>query len=444
MMLHEIRKFLRIHQCPLVLIRGSQLNCYGGGEGWVRANVPSAYLAILLSLLPLCSPAQEAVRLSLAGERAAEDRLKSSLSLQHSLLRLGPATCSLAAGLDLEANDNITFASSGARADLTLRPQLQTSALLRISNHNLNLALDTGYSACTIHPAFNRFFIGPASGLSFDLYAGDLWLNLHERLSVTQNAYDDPTVFGTADYSQLQNVAGLNATWDLNKFTGTFGYDHALYHVLTGGNGFPDGTSDVLALSFSYRASPTTQIGVQAGCGLIDYEQTGAGSSRATDWNLGACLASQPFEYVTVRAAAGYTVYAPQGLVQNRDYTGFYFQLSFQHRLNQYLEYDLSAGRNINFGFYEGTIDLYTLAWETRWRLFRKLSLSTGFLFEHGSQVLVGRESFTRLGPRVTLERSLGAKFWAALRYQFFTRDSNQTGAGYQVNILTANLTYRL
>ena len=41
---------------------------------------------------------------------------------------------------------------------------------------------------------------------------------------------------------------------------------------------------------------------------------------------------------------------------------------------------------------------MYTTTLEMRWHLFQKLSVSVGFGFEHGTQVLVGQETFDRLG----------------------------------------------
>src|SRR4029077_17433808 len=101
-----------------------------------------------------------------------------------------------------------------------------------------------GYSAYIIHPELSRFYITPGSELSFDIYSGDFWINFHDRFSISENSYQDPTVTGNGDYSQLQNALGVAATWDLNKVLVRGGYDHVNYQTISGGAGQPNGQSE--------------------------------------------------------------------------------------------------------------------------------------------------------------------------------------------------------
>ena len=390
---------------------------------------------------------QESVRMSVAGEAAAAARRQAALTPDRYNLRLGPTMWSVSAGLTLEANDNIRFEPTDEQADLALRPELDARMLWRASDKtSLNLGLGAGYCAYAIHSEFDRFFVAPSSELSLDLYAGDFWFNLHERLSISADSYADPTVFGTGNYSQLQNTAGLSVNWDLNKALLTVSYDHANYIAVTGGPGLGNGDSDVFALSAGYQLSPTSQVGIQTGGGLIGYGGERPQVEQAADWNLGAFLGMQPIQYVNLRASAGYTSYAPQSgtAVTQSEFTGVYASIEAQHRVNKHLEYGLTAGRSISFGFYAGTIDLYSAVLEGRWHLFQKLSLGTGFEYEHGSQVLVGSETFDRFGPRLSLERPITAKMSGALRYQYYQRQSNTPGGAYTVNILTLSVRCRL
>ena len=386
--------------------------------------------------------------MSLAGEAAAEARQRAAANPESDNLRLGPTAWNFGAGLDLEANDNIRFAPSGAEGDLTVRPQINARMAWEVSEKNsVNFSIGMGYSAYAFHPEYNRLFIGPGSELSFDLYAADLWLNLHERFSVTENAYQDPTVVGTADYSQLQNDAGALATWDLNKLVLKLGYDHANYATLTGGAGVPDGASDTASFSVGCRFEPELSAGLETGGGLIQYGGASVGVPEATDWNAGMFLETQPLEHVTLKAAGGYTAYAPQsgaGPANASEFTGAYARLALNHRLNQFVEYSLSGGRNISFGFFGGTIDLYQAALTARWHLFRKLGLATWFEIEHGSQVLVGREHFNRFGPGVGLDRAITRTLTGSLRYQYYQRGSDLPGADYAINLVTLSLVVRL
>jgi uncharacterized protein (PEP-CTERM system associated) len=186
---------------------------------------------------------------------------------------------------------------------------------------------------------------------------------------------------------------------------------------------------------------------LESGGGLLRYSGENAGVTRAADWNLGSFLEAQVMEHVNVRAAIGYTVYAPEATddqMAASEFTGVYARLGVDHRVNQHVEYSLSGGRSIDYGFFGGTIDLYSAVLQARWHFFRKLSLGTSFEYQHGSQVLGSRETFDRFGPSLNLERSLTRKLSGSLRYQYYQRQSDVSGGDYVMNIVTLSLVYRL
>jgi hypothetical protein len=415
---------------------------------WQRFWLRLVFLLALYFGVPSTAVGQEAVRMSLAGEAAAEERRKVELASDDYNLRLGPSAWAFTWELGLEANDNIDFVSSDPELDLIARPQLDARMFWRVSNENkVNLALGVGYSAYTIHPEYSRLFITPGSELSLNIYAGDFWVELHERFSITENAYQDPTVVGTADYSQLQNVAGLAATWDLNKVVLRLGYDHANYAPLSGTGGFPGGDSDILNSSAGHAFATGVLLGLESGGGQISYHGDSSPVKQAIDWNVGMFLRTQLMQYIAVTAAAGYTVYSPIATatpIAEPDFTGVYARLGLEHRVNQYVEYSLTGGRTINFGLYSGTFDMYTDGLQARWHLFQKLSIGTAFEYEHGAEILTGGETFDRFGPRLSLERPITAKLSGALRYQFYQRTANVPGGNYVINLLTLSLVYQL
>ena len=192
--------------------------------------------------------AQEAVRFSLASEAAAQSRKQSLEALDQSTLRTQRFGLLVNTALDAEGNDNINLVEDPGQSDFIARTQLGTRVSWVASQENVvQLALDAGYSFYALHSEWDRFFIQPGSEFSFDVYLGQLWVNLHDRLAVTENAYDDPTLAGTGNYSQLRNTAGLSGTWDLNKLH-ALQYDHANYSSLTGSS-LPDGRSDIFGVN---------------------------------------------------------------------------------------------------------------------------------------------------------------------------------------------------
>ncbi len=414
------------------------------------ARVAALALALLLGWAASRSTscAQEAVRASLAGEAAAAARNAAASSPGYYDLQLGPGAWNFRGGLELEANDNIRLEAGDGQQDLIFRPQLLARMQWPVTPENrLNFALGTGYSAYVQHSEFDRFFITPGSELSFDLYAGDFWLNAHDRLSILENSYQDPTVVGVANYSQLQNDAGLAATWDLNKVVLRLAYDHVNYALVTGDTGQPDGSSEVFNLAGGYTFRPELQAGLELGGGLLHYSGAGALFESATEWNLGPYFEARVTEHIRVRADTGYTVYSPK-VAGSRppiaDFTGAYGQLSVSHKLNEYVEYALSGGRTVNFAFFGGTIDLSTAQLQANWKLVKGFTLSTYFQYDHGSQIFAGQEDFDRYGPGIGIGRRLTEKLNSSLRYQFYQRESNLPGGDYSANSLTLGLTYQL
>jgi len=421
----------------------------------VRHGLAAALLGAILPLVPAPAAAQEAVRLSAASAEAAEARHKAASTIGYYNLELGPTAWNFSAGLGLEYNDNVTLQKNGPSGDFVFRPQMNARMLLPVSDKNsINLALGAGYSMYVQHAELRRYFITPDSELSFDLYSGDFWINLHDRISVTEDAYQDPTVARTGNYSQLQNAAGLTVLWDLNKASLRAGFDHVVYHTLAsaikGGGGQSDGQSELFSASPSYHVQPESELGLDFGAGLIHYDLSGTNSlfSDAVQWNTGVFYATQASQYIHLKASVGYTLFSPQW---NRPvkglgaYSGIYAQVDLGHRLNQYVDYTLSGGRNISFAFFGGTVDLYSVRWGADWHVLRKFSLNTGFEYDHGRQIGVGSvaETFDRYGPSVGLGRAITAQLSTVLSYQLFWRASNLPGNDYLNNVVSANLNYR-
>jgi hypothetical protein len=408
---------------------------------------PIQYLVAVMLLTGAvgAAGAQEAVRFSLASEAAAQSRKQTLESLDHSSLRTQRFGLSVNTALDAEGNDNITLVPDHRLVDFISQAQVGSRVAWVASEANVvQLALDTGYSFYALHSEWDRFFVQPGSELSFDVYAGQWWVNVHDRLAVTENAYDDPTLAGTGNYSQLRNTSGLSGTWDLNKLEVNLQYDHAIYCSLTGGTSLPDGRSDVFGLNPALRVNPSTRIGIQVGGGPTHYD--GAKASDSVNLNAGAFARAQPTQYLSIYGAAGYTLYTDQNseAALRSAYDAFYWQIGLDHRINRYFDYDLTGGRTVSFGFYAGTVDMYSAAMNGRLHCFQNLGVSLGIQFERGKAISDTGEAFDRIGPHVLIERTLSRRLSATLRYQYFARTSSVPGRGYELNVLTATLVCRL
>src|SRR5260221_9441305 len=118
-----------------------------------------ASLGLLLALCQARAPAQESLRLSLAGEQAAETRRKANSSIGYYNLKLGPTAWRFGYGLGIESSDNIRLEARNPEADVVFRPEISAQMNCPISaQNNIGLVLSGGYSAYVQHTEFNRWF----------------------------------------------------------------------------------------------------------------------------------------------------------------------------------------------------------------------------------------------------------------------------------------------
>lgn len=407
----------------------------------------------LSSLVAVCGPgstqAQESIRMSLSGADAAEARRTAQMTPGYYNVNWGMTWWRFGAGLGTEFNDNVYY-TDDAKSDFIIRPSANMQFFWPATEQNsLNLRVDGGYAAYMQNSDLSRFFITPGSELAFDVYVGKVWLNLHDRFSIIQDAYMDPTWAGSGDYSRLENAVGIGALWDLNKIVLRGGYDHVNYISLASGDRsyYPDGQNEIFYTAAGYEVWRQTSLGVEAGLGLVDYEPNDyIIFTEAVQWNTGLFVESPVSEHIKVELGAGYTQFNPEyreGVTLDDSLDGFYGRATIRHRLNQYVDYSLSGGRNISFTFYGGTIDLYYARLQANWHVLEKITLSTSFDYDGGTQYDYGKEEFDRFGGGISAARNITEKLSASLGYRIYVRDSDLSYRTYTVNIVSANVSYK-
>jgi hypothetical protein len=338
--------------------------------------------------------------------------------------------------------------SLAPESDFILRSVIKTRMSWATTDRNsLNLALGGGYAFYLQHSDFNRYFLN-GTELSYDIYVGDFWINLHERADITENSYQDPTVVASGNYSLFQNTLGFSPVLDLGKVVLKAGYDHLTYTFLQSGNQntgvFPDFQNEVVSLSAGYMLAPELRAGLELGGSLLSYSGATANAnySNAKQWNAGPFLETPLSEYLWLRVSAGYTDYLPDSSAA-KSFNGIYGQVTVAHKVNEYLNYYLSGGRLISSGYGGGSYDMYFVNWQANWKFIRDVSLGTAFAFNHGTQVIAGGETFNQIGPGITLSRPLTQKVTASLGYQYYYRTSDHPGLNYTVDIISLNFTYQ-
>lgn len=437
-------------------------HCHHRGSLIKRAGHANYWLWIVgcfLAGLGITARGQEAVRMSMAGEAAAEAQRRADSTLGYYNLKLGPTAWNFASGLGIQYNSNVNNTEGNPEGDMIFSPQINTRMHWPVSEMNsINLVLGAGYSAYINNQQLDRLFLTPGTGLSFDAYAGDFRINLHDRVTMSQNSYQDATVTGTGNYSQLQNALGTTVLWDLNKVIINFGYDHQNYVTFPSNTGQPNGVFEVASLSAGYMIKPQMLAGLEVGGNLINYPANNNTANinttyngtygNARQWNVGGFYNTQVSDYIRFTGHAGYTVYTPQSSSETAvsgDFTGMYFSLDLNHRINQYVNYNLSIGRMVNAAFYGGPTEQYYARLGAIWQILEKISLSTTLSYEQGTQFSGSMQPYSRYGFGVGVGRSITKKLTASLDTQFYIRqsDSDASNQNYNLYTITLNLNYQ-
>jgi len=409
-------------------VGGALLVRWAGGLGCLLALLQTGF-------------SQEAVRASLAGEAAAAAKRKAATTIGYHNLKMGDLRLRLHASTELEANDNVNLSDQDPRSDLIVRPQARGTFLYPLTERNsLNLTIGAGYAFYLREDNLSRYFITPGSELSFDVFVGDCLINIHDRVSVSQDAYENPAATGSGNIGTFDNMAGVSATWDLHDVVLTTGYDHLLRRSTTSGFSQQNATSHAVHGSGGLKVNSFTIIGVDLGATLIERETQSGG----VQYNIGLSYRSQISQYLSVRAALGYTLYQLDNPApgQSKDLNAIYGSLAVQHRVNRIVSYSLEAGRDVQIGLFSDILDLYFARLQANWNLIHKVSLGTHLSYEWGTESGGAGDEITRYGGGISVGRGLTEKLSARLYYDLLVRNSNLPGREYLQNRVGLSLAY--
>lgn len=393
---------------------------------------------------------QEAIRQSLAGAAAAEAQKASQGSIGYYNMRMGDLTLRCIGGLEVQYNDNIRLHGSQSEDDFIVSPNLNTQWHYPVTEFNsLDLSISAGYSVYLKNPDLSRFFVNPGSGLLFNVYIGDLLLNLHDRVTVTGNSYQNPTVNGNGNNSSLENSVGLSATWDLNKLIVGVGYDHGNYISLGSGLSLPDSSSENIFLNAGLKLQSELTVGVEAGGSSVTYERSVIATANPDikQWSAGGFSRWQVSEYLSLELHAGFSQLLPENTASTNlnlgSGGGAYFGLSVAHRVNKFLSYSLAAERSQNLQSYGQPTTTYTVRWSPNWNLFQKYSVSTPLWWTQGENFYQQTSAYQQYGIGLNVSRQITEKLSGGFGYQFVYETADEQSLNYTVNIISLTLSYR-
>lgn len=403
--------------------------------------------------------AQEALSVSMAGDLAAEQQHQQNTTLGYYNLLLGPTSWRFSSGLDLVYDDNVKL-QPRAEGDFIIRPNLNLREHWPVTVQNsLDFTLGAGFSEYLKYSELSQLYITPGSGFSFDVYVGDFKINLHDRITITEDSYENAGA-GGGQTEILANTIGASADWDLNKAVINFGYDHNNYVFLAQRPGSDNAAEDTVFANAGVRVRPELLVGVEAGGGVIDYSPSGSSSTNTdpnlVQWNAGAFGSAQISDHLSIRADVGYSVYSPETTDKavtkqnSADSSGYYASLSLSHNVSRWLNYTLEAGRVEDLAGYTQLQEYYYARLTPNWNIFRKFSVSTPIRWQQGNWVysqVVGpggaNQNYDQISLGLTVGRQLTKNISGSISYQYVQESSNTTDLTYTLNNVDLNLSWQ-
>jgi hypothetical protein len=416
----------------------------GSGSTTVQSLIVRfVFLGLLLAGSSFPITAQEALRVSLAGQDAAEAR-RRALSEGKFQVKMGPVSLRFTGRASAEATDNVRGSDSNPESDLILRPQVDTLAVWRVTDRNsLTFGLGIGYAKYLRTTEYDHLFITPDSDISFDLYVRDFAINFHDRFDYTSDVSADPTISGTGSLNRFENTAGVRVLWDLNKAIVSLGYDHHILRATESQFSYLDRSAELFSGGAGFQINPTFLLGLEYGGGLTDFNENILQDNQ--HFAVGPYARVQLTDYTSMRASAGYVRYfldtagrtnAPSGT------SAIYFDLSLRQRPGPKLTHTLAIGRRVQAGIQSDLLDLWYANYSADLLLLRKTSLATSLSFEHASLPGTQQETLDRYGFGLSLGRPITRHTSASLSYQLYFKDSDVENRGYLQNRLVLEVRY--
>jgi hypothetical protein len=397
--------------------------------------------------------AQEALHVWMANDAASEARRVWRESPDYTF-KVNDFSLLVASILGAEWNDNVNLDRHGGQQDIVIRPALQLAANYPFSQRNgISLNATVGYDKYLRHDQYSYVHVGSGSELASDIYAGDFWINLHDRFQYFMDSGREGSVANLQPgqiYGGFQNLAGTTVTWDLNQLVLSLGYDHLNFISSSSAFDYLTQSAELLEARAGLRVHPRMTVGVEGTAQFTDYSQrilndnVGASGGLYADW--------QPSSAFRLQARSGYAVYLFDQTSQAKppipasDQNAWYVDVTASDKLSDTVSVALSTGHELRLGLQSDSVDDWYFRPNARWDLGRRVSLLGNGFYEHGRQDLVfesqGQETYDWYGAGVGLNYQPLERLTAGLNYRVTFRSSSISYREYTQNLVALLVTY--
>jgi hypothetical protein len=385
---------------------------------------------------------------------------------------IGPVRMSIAAGVGLEWNDNITLSEDNRESDFIFRPLISVDLMWPVTpEFTLELTVGASWAKYLDHSEYDSggLILSPNSALTLGFTVGPLEITIRDRFSYQEDPYEILPLSNVARYQRYENQIGVEVSWAVNeKLTLALGYDH--YNLWSTNDTFDseDRSIDTLLFRPTYQLTPAVKTGLFASYSLVRFDS--ASRSDADVIMVGPFVDVQLTDYITLYLEAGYQSVKYDGtstfdddyftrvnkdffdeltsderalFADSDDADGLYVKFQLTHTPSEVFRHQLSFTKTAEIGFGSNYYDLYHLEYGATYTGIRATEISPSVFYEWYETSGSFSEEAHRIGVEIALRHQITNSLVVGLDYRFLLKDSNVAGADYYQNLVLLSLFYR-
>ncbi len=423
-----------------------------GGSASLPSSVPGATSYNQPLFAPPTAPSVSSIsRPSTGGQRAAAP--VNSFSSTRYNVKTGPVQMDYSASMGAAYNSNVNLSNDDPTPDLILTPRVGMGVYWPITRLNtLSIDVSLGYNYYLNEPDLGgqTILVSPTTEFLFNFYVKDVRITIFERPSITENPSDDPTVSDAVNYTFLNNIAGFNATWDLNDVLLGFGYVNQIRYAINDEYANQNSVVNQVFANASFLLQPYLRVGLEGAASGTVYSQGESSQGEAlndnVNYSLGLFAMGNITRYTIWSAGVGWQIVSFSES-NNSSNTGNasnpYFYLNVSNELNRYFRHSFNASFESAPSNESNFVQGLTLGYNFGWTVINNWSLGGGLFFETGTES-PGPESedFNRVGASLSLGYQVMKNMSANIYYNYIVKGSTVESDSYDQQILGLNLIY--
>ncbi|HEX3798998.1 MAG TPA: hypothetical protein VH413_09885 [Verrucomicrobiae bacterium] len=406
--------------------------------------------------------AQEALRSTLSLDQTLATQQNRAVDLGPVQPHIGPVPFSLSVDSGFQFEDNINAAQTNPQADVILHSSLNTSFHWAATDQSeVDLNAGVGYSRYLKYSQNDRVDFAPTSALTWNVLLQDVTLTFYDQFSYTEDVVTQGALSDLATFPVFDNVTGFRASWTPDAWLFQAGYSHDEYFSDLSALNYLNRTSEYFFARGAWRFAENTQAGLEASASITAFEISAQAGN--TSISIGPFADWQITEAIRATLRGGPTIYlfdAQPGAGSNSGtrLNSYYAGAQLNQQLTDYLSHQVSVQREVSLGLNEGGnfLTQLTAAYSLTYSQTRFLDIGINAAYERGTQTfqneiviaeglgfLVNQtENYDHyaVGPSFTWHAT--DKLTASLNYNYYLRDSNLAGRGYQDNTVAFKVDY--